>query len=102
MRIRPSLQEIRSVILRKRIISFGYRYGKVPLRVEPRVLGHAFRTRSYVMLAWQLGPEEGWQLFRFSEMWDVEVEQEVIAASRPPYELTRQIATVDTCAVPVS
>ena len=61
MRIKPSLQEIRSAIFQKRVISFTNSYSKERVRVEPRILGQAARTKSYVILAWELGPDQDFE-----------------------------------------
>ena len=113
MRIKPSLQEIRSAIFQKRVISFTIAYRKERVRVEPRILGQAARTKSYVILAWELGPDHEfatepaeaefgeWKLFRFSDLHDLEVETRMIRSTRPPCDLLTQIVAIDTCAVPV-
>ena len=113
MRIKPSLQEIRSAIFQKRVVSFTNSYSKERVRVEPRILGQAARTKSYVILAWELGPDQDfeaespaaesgeWKLFRFSDLHDLEVETRMIRSTRPPCDLLTQIFAIDTCAVPV-
>ncbi|QJE99093.1 WYL domain-containing protein [Luteolibacter luteus] len=100
MRSKPSLQQLRDAILLRRVIEFRYRGAVV--KAEPRILGRGGRYGAFMLLAWQLGEQGGWQLFRFGEIHGVAILPEPIEARRPSCaRLKRQIVEMDTWAIPV-
>ncbi|QJE95228.1 hypothetical protein [Luteolibacter luteus] len=100
MRTKPSLREIREAITRRRVVTFEWR--GLQVKAEPRVLGQGGRYRTYLLLAWQLEADEGWQLFRFSEIYEFRALPEPIRLDRPPCgRLKREIHELDTWGSPV-
>lgn len=100
MRTKPTLEKVRAAIVRRRIVSFFYRGHEV--RVEPRILGNVVRTHAFVVLGWQLDADEGWQLYRYAEMYDFKVSDDQIEIERPPCgPLRRKVVEMDTWAMPV-
>lgn len=75
-----SLSDVRSAIRSRRIVRFYYR--KTLVVAEPYLLGNFRKTHALVLNAWKTAPEEGWELFRFSEMRDVEILAETFASAR--------------------
>lgn len=100
MRSKPTLEQIRTAIVRRQVISFSYRGNEV--RAEPRIFGHAVRTHAFVLLAWQLNLNEGWQLFRFGEMRNLEVHDVPITFQRPPCgPIRKKMVDMDIWAMPI-
>ena len=69
-----SISEIRRSIRQCRLIRFIYR--KEEVIAEPYFFGNARKTRAYVLRAWQLRPEAGYQYYRLGEMRDLELLKE--------------------------
>ncbi len=91
-----SLNDVREAIRLRRIIRFTYR--KKQITVEPYLLGRARRTQAFVIYAWCLGPEEGWEHFRYAEMRNLEFLDtgfDVIRSGFNPYD--SKLAGIDTC-----
>ncbi|QJE95973.1 hypothetical protein [Luteolibacter luteus] len=100
MRTKPSLQQIRDAITRRKVVAFQWR--GMDVKAEPRLLGLGGRYRTYLLLAWQLEADEGWQLFRFSEIYEFCVLPEMVQIHRPACgRLKREIHEFDTWGTPV-
>lgn len=93
-RNRPNLEGIRQTILKHRVVSFDYEGN--PVRCEPHALAHAQRTNSFVLVAWTLGVDEGWQLYRFCSMSDWKVKPDTFGARPPIGKLMRSLSLLET------
>lgn len=90
-----SLGDVRRSIRLRRKVRFIYR--KREVMAEPHLFGHFRKTRAFVLCAWKLHPEEGWEYFRLAEMRDFEVLPEDFSASRPGFNpCDPKIALIDT------
>lgn len=90
-----SLADVRRSIRTRRRVRFIYR--KQEVIAEPHLFGHFRKTRAFVLCAWKLEPEEGWEYFRLAEMRDFEVLPDAYGGIRPgfnPYD--PKIALIDT------
>lgn len=75
-----------------------FSYHKVPTLVEPHLLGNARRSHAFILRAWRLAPEPGWDFFRYADMRDVEVLQDRFTRIREGYNpYDRKISGIDTC-----
>jgi hypothetical protein len=96
-----SLDHVREAIRARRLIRFSYRKGL--FRAEPHLLGNAKKTHAFIVCAWYMEPGEGWELFRYAEMRDVEILEDRFTGIRDgfnPYD--RRISGIDTCVRPLS
>jgi hypothetical protein len=66
-----NLDDVRRCIQQRRLIRFIYR--KVEIIAEPHLFGHFRKTRAFVLCAWKVSPDEGWDYFRLAEMRDLDV-----------------------------
>lgn len=90
-----SLDDIRRGIKQRRLIRFMYR--KVEVVAEPYLFGNFRKTHAFVLCAWKVQPEEGWEYFRLAEMRDLDILMEGFRATRQgfnPYD--PKIQMVDT------
>jgi hypothetical protein len=90
-----SLEDVRRCIKQRRRMRFIYR--KVEVIAEPHLFGNFRKTRAFVLCAWKIQPEEGWDYFRLAEMRDVDILMECFGTARQgfnPYD--PKIEIVDT------
>lgn len=89
-----ALNEIRSAILKGRRVTFYYEHERVT--ADFYLLGHARKTRAYVVVAWCHGPWSGWRHLRYSLIQDLERVGDVVErrGDFDPYD--PKIVMVDT------
>jgi len=90
-----SLEDVRRCIKQRRRMRFIYR--KVEVIAEPHLFGNFRKTRAFVLCAWKVHPEEGWDYFRLAEMRDLDILMESFGTARQgfnPYD--PKIEIVDT------
>jgi hypothetical protein len=90
-----SLEDVRRCIKQRRLMRFMYR--KVEVVAEPHLFGNFRKTRAFVLCAWKVQPEEGWEYFRLAEMRDLDILIESFGTARQgfnPYD--PKIEIVDT------
>ena len=90
-----SLEDVRRCIKQRRLMRFMYR--KVEVVAEPHLFGNFRKTRAFVLCAWKIQPDEGWEYFRLAEMRDLDILMESFGMARQgfnPYD--PKIEIVDT------
>ena len=90
-----SLDDVRRCIALRRRMRFVYR--KEEVIAEPHLFGNFRKTHAFVLCAWKVRPDEGWDYFRLAEMRDLDILMESFNRVRPgfnPYD--PKIEIIDT------
>ncbi|WP_367872814.1 hypothetical protein [Luteolibacter sp. Populi] len=91
-----SLNSVRAAIRSRQVLRFRYR--KSLVTAEPHLLGNFRKTHALVLRGWQVGPDEGWEYFRYAEMRDVEVLLDCFPRIREGFNsCDPKIVEIDTC-----
>ena len=79
-----SLPELVAAIDSRRVISFTHKTREV--KAEPHMIGQHKTTGAFILVAWVLGPDAGWEKFRFCEIRGLEVGSEVFEEVRDGFD----------------
>ena len=99
MRNTVPLDVIRNVIRQRKRVKFTYER-KTPVVADIYLLGNAWRSDAYIVLAWCTEPGWGWKLLRYAEIRNFETVGTIDCVREDFDPVRKQIVSIDTMMMP--